>query len=81
MKTLEKMLEDYLDADEWGRNLKNPITGTPEPITGDRVKKLLKRINKDHWTKLGGKYYIWKKAEDPRERNPDGTVHWGRTKR
>ncbi len=81
MKTLEDMLKDYLDVETWGKALKNPISGESQPITGDRVKKLLPRIDQKYWTLLGGKYYILKTAPDPRERNSDGSIHWGRTKK
>ncbi len=80
MKNIEIILKDYLPATDWGASLINPQTGFPEPISGDRVKKLLARMDKKHYTKFGGKYYIWKYAPDPRERNVDGTVHWGRVR-
>ncbi len=80
MKSLEEQLvNDWLDVERWGAALRNPITGDPEPITGDRVRKLLPRIKKNNpkhvqWV---GHYVIWKDTPDPRERNNDGSIHVG----
>lgn len=74
------MLEnDWLDVEAYGASLKNPTTGEPEPISGDRVRKLIPRIKKNNpkhvqWI---GRYVIWKNTPDPRERNLDGSIRWG----
>ena len=64
------MFKDSLDPAETGKRW-------DPPISGDRVKKLLCRVNTNHWTKYKGRYYIWKGAEDPRERDEEGNIHWG----
>jgi hypothetical protein len=77
--TINNILADYLDCADWGATRKNPKTNRPEPLTADRVRKLLPKIiaNDPNHVKFLGKYYIWKFAPDPRERNPDGSIHVG----
>lgn len=81
MKSLEQILEEgWLGVEAYGASLKNPVTGDPEPISGDWVRKLLPRIreNNPKHVQWIGRYVIWKDAPDPRERNPDGSIHIGR---
>lgn len=79
MKYLEEVMKDYLDVSQWGASRKNPKTGEPEPISGDRVRKLIPKIkaNNPKHVFFDGKYRIYKNAPDPRKRDSNGNIHIG----